>query len=426
MKIMRKIFKKLKNNDKLNTSYPVNKEDWLEFKTNEKLQFDNKDICFYIHIPFCLSKCKFCEYVKYEKTDNASEKRYIEILKRDIQNFIDKHKDKNLTGLDIGGGTPTCLDEDNFKNLLEFVKENIFDKMKLSKDTEPSIESTFLSITEEKIRIISLNGFKRISFGLQTVNKKFLKENDRSHPTVERMKNALSWCEKYGINKVNIDLMYGLKNQTKKDLKDALATIEYFKPQQVTLYEFRTNILKIKENMSKKALFKQYCYLFHKLTRLGYNGIFGQNTFSLDKYDLGLSSYIRHRMLDNTSYKGFGISAQSKGSNGVSYNIGKTEQSLEQILAHGTFDEEDIYVLPKEEMAAKYVAISGYSGRFSLKILDEILKETAREYYKNQLEFLLKKRYVTISANNIVQITKRGFVHYGAILSLFYPSYNKQ
>ena len=77
-------------------------------------------------------------------------------------------------------------------------------------------------------------------------------------------------------------------------------------------------------------------------------------------------------------------------------------------------------------MAAKYVAISGYSGRFSLKILDEILKETAREYYKNQLEFLLKKRYVTISANNIVQITKRGIVHYGAILSLFYPSYNKQ
>jgi len=222
---MRKIFKKLKNNDKLNTSYPVNKEDWLEFKTNEKLQFYNKDICFYIHIPFCLSKCKFCEYVKYEKTDNASEKRYIEILKQDIQNFIDKHKDKNLTGLDIGGGTPTCLNEDNFKNLLEFVKENIFDKMKLSKDIEPSIESTFLSITEEKIRIISSNGFKRISFGLQTVNKKFLKENDRSHPTVERMKNALSWCEKYGINKVNIDLMYGLKNQTKKDLKDALATI---------------------------------------------------------------------------------------------------------------------------------------------------------------------------------------------------------
>ncbi len=414
-------FNESKKNDKLNTSYPIDKSDWKKYKYEGELKFDESKLCFYIHIPFCQSKCKFCEYVKYVKGDEDLEKQYIEILIKDIQNFIKSHRNIELFGFDIGGGTPLILSDENFKTLLEFVKTEIFSKLKIAKDFEASIEATFFSITEDKIKIINRCGFKRISFGLQTVNRKFLKDNHRGSPSLQRMMQVKHWCKTNGIEKINIDLMYGLNGQSKQDLKNSIATIEYFMPEQVTLYEFRTNILKVKENKTKRQLFKQYEFLYKNLIKLGYCGRFGQNTFSLSKTDLGLSSYIKNRMINNISYKGFGISAQSKSREGVSYNIGKEEIPLEKCLENKTFSSEDTYILPKEERLAKYIAISGYCGQFSIKIMDEILGESSREYFKKQFEFLLKKKYIEIF-DDIVFITKRGFVCYGAILSLFYPN----
>ncbi len=420
-----KIFNKLKKNDKLNTSYPIEKEDWAIYKTEQELDFNEDKLCYYIHIPFCKTKCKFCEYVKYIKSDDNLESEYINLLIKDIDKFTKSHSNITLYGLDIGGGTPLCLNDGNFEQLLLFIKNNVFEKLKLSADFEPSIEATFISLTEEKVKMIAGCGIKRISFGLQTVNKKFLKDNDRENPTIQRMDQAKKWCKDNGIEKINIDFMYGLKGQTLNDLKNSLATIEYFKPEQVTLYEFRTNILKIKEYKSKRQLFNQYKFLYKGLKKLGYYGRFGQNTFSLDDKDLGLSSYIRNRMINNISYKGFGISSQSKSKNGVSYNIGKSDRPLQECLACGSFDSEDTYFLPKEEMLAKYIAISGYCGQFNIKIMNEILGKSARDCYKIQFDFLIKRRYVEI-VDDIVYITKRGFKCYGAVLSLFYPKYKKQ
>ena len=417
---MQNTYKKSIKSDKLNTSYPICKEDWQKFKSDRDIKFDEKEICYYIHIPFCKSKCKFCEYVKYIKPSKTLEDKYIDILINDIKNFSENHKNIVLKGLDIGGGTPTCLEYNNLKRLLIFLKETM-SKTTLAEDFEPSIESTFFTIDEEKIKLISNSGIKRISFGLQTVNKEFLKKNSRPNPTLERMKEVLALCKKNGIEKVNIDLMYGLERQSKNDLKSAIKTISILKPQQVTLYEFRTNILNINEFKSKKQLFNEYYYLYKSLLKLGYKGIFGQNTFSIYD-DLGLSSYIRNRMINNISYKGFGISAQSKSKEGVTYNIGKGGKTLEECLNVGYFDFEDSYILPKEEMLAKYIAISGYCGRFNLNIMQKILKEDPFKTFKEQFEFLLRKKLIYIK-DDTVFFTKKGFVHYGAILSMFYPSH---
>ncbi len=417
---MQKTYKKLIKSDKLNTSYPIRREDWLKFKSERDIKFDEKEICYYIHIPFCKSKCKFCEYVKYLKPEKSLEDKYVDILIKDIKRFSETHKNIVLKGLDIGGGTPTCLEYGNLERLLNFLKDFI-SKTTTAEDFEPSIESTFFTIDEEKIKLIVNSGIKRISFGLQTVNKKFLKRNSRPNPTLERMKDVLSMCKKNGIAKVNIDLMYGLEKQNKKDLISAIKTIAILKPQQVTLYEFRTNILNINEFKSKKQLFNEYYYLYKSLLKLGYKGIFGQNTFSIYD-DLGLSSYIRNRMINNISYKGFGISAQSKSREGVTYNIGKSGKTLEECIEKGSFDFEDSYILPKEEMLAKYIAISGYCGRFNLMIMEDILGENPLDVYKEQFEFLLSKKLIYIK-DNFIFFTKKGFVHYGAILSMFYPSY---
>ena len=121
-------------------------------------------------------------------------------------------------------------------------------------------------------------------------------------------------------------------------------------------------------------------------------------------------------MLNNISYKGFGISAQSKNSMGVAYNIGKSDKPLKDCLKEGSFIEEDVYILPKEELLAKYVAISGYCGRFNLKIMEEILNCDPLKYFSEEFEFLLSKNYIKIDNDEVI-LTRRGFLHYGAVLS---------
>jgi len=138
--------------------------------------------------------------------------------------------------------------------------------------------------------------------------------------------------------------------------------------------------------------------------------------------DYGLSSYLRHRMFDNMAYRGFGISAQSKNTEGVAYNIGKNGESLQECLRGESIRYDDIYRLPKEELLAKYIAISGYSGRFNIKIMNTILNEDASEYFKEQLKYLENNDFIRINnETGIVEITKTGFKYYGAILAMFYP-----
>ena len=412
-------FSVLSKSDKLNTSYPVTPSHWKQYKKNCELEYTEKDMCFYLHIPFCLSLCKFCEYVKYPKPQKELQQKYVDILKKDILNFITTHPNINLIGLDIGGGTPTCLDNEVFEDLMKFTK-TILKKLKLAQNFEPSIEATFLTINERKIKAIKSAGINRISFGIQTVNKKFLKDNNRQNPTLNKMIETFDLCQKNNIKKINIDFMYGLQNQTKKDLQNNLALIEFFMPSQVTLYEFRTNILNIKEYKTKNQLFAQYKYLYKKLKKLGYYCDFGQNTFSLDKKDLGLSSYLRNRMINFTSYKGFGISSQSKSNQGISYNIGKNAKNLENCIKNNTFNSEDTYILPKDEMLAKFVAVSGYFGKIKLDIMEDILNQNPKQYFEQEINFLLSRKLIKLLDNQIV-ITPKGFKHYGAVLAMFYP-----
>ena len=151
--------------------------------------------------------------------------------------------------------------------------------------------------------------------------------------------------------------MYGFENQNQNMLDNSIHAIEELQPDQVTLYEMRYNHNNLEySRINRETLFEQYSYLFQKIKALGFNGNFGQNTFSLFD-DFGVSSYIRSRMLDCIPYKGFGISAQSMSWKGIQYNILKTSTNR-SLPAFDEIKENDIYLLPEDEIAAKYVCIA--------------------------------------------------------------------
>ncbi|MDE6535226.1 MAG: radical SAM protein [Muribaculaceae bacterium] len=422
------LFEQRKKNPLFNTSYPLSPDDWAKYSTPGTLPFDSSGpIAFYIHIPFCSQICSFCEYTKMRVPSRDLQINYLNALGNQIERFIEQHPEMKIYGFDIGGGTPTSLDL--FPGFMMWIRE-FLESQTFTFNFEPSIEGSFDTLVDDylgqhKSFYIAKAGFKRLSLGVQSTSNTVLTPLHRNNISAAKMGKAIDEWHRLGISKINLDLMYGLPGQTLENIKKDIDIIRELNPEQVTVYEFRTNQLKTKYKPDSDICFNQYCELFDGLSRLGYFGEFGRNTFSRDRYDLGLSSYLRHRMFDGWQYKGFGISAQSMSPFGVSYNIGKNE-AIEKLIDQNwlikngsTYEASTYYQLPRHEILNKFIAISGYSGGFSLAAAKNIFGNEFDTRYSTVIRFLRNENLATIKGDRL-QLTETGFRHYGTALSLFY------
>ncbi len=416
---IKELFVQRKDDPIWNTSYPVSPADWTRYRVSRPLSFaSDRELSFYIHVPFCRRLCSFCEYTRMVCPGEEIQRKYVWTVDREVSRFVSCHPDVLLRGFDIGGGTPTALSETNLGLLLQTFREAV-DWLDVAADFEPSIESTFDTVTERKAALIARAGIRRVSMGIQSTDADVLKKNNRIGTDIESMKRTMEMLRGNGIKKVNLDMMYGLRGQTAETIRKDLQTISDLNPEQVTLYELRTNMIGEGAHMSKEELYQAYTALYNGLTAMGYRARFGQNTFSRDPGDMGISSYLRSRMLDGVAYKGFGISAQSMSSEGISYNIGKSSGDVRALIEGEDYSEEYTYALPPQELAAKYLAIGAYNGSFSLSHLTRILGRDAKDHYKEQIDFCLAEGYVEILEDR-VYITPKGFKYYGAVFSLFH------
>ena len=285
------LFQLRKNDPRWNTSYPLNPSDWTDYRVPDSLSFENDSrMSFYIHIPFCKQLCSFCEYTRMLCPDENVQKEYLLAIANDIKQFRQKYQDITLLGFDIGGGTPTSLSEKNFSLLMQ-IYQTAISGLKLDDRYEPSIEGTFNTLSEEKLEDMAKNGFHRLSLGVQSSCSSVLHQHQRRYSSEAMMSSWLIKAWGKGIKKVNLDFMYGLKGQNESTIQQDLDLIGRLKPQQVTIYELRTNMILAKESFTKEELYDQYVHYYDGLLAMGYKARFGQNTFSLDAADEGL---LRH------------------------------------------------------------------------------------------------------------------------------------
>lgn len=437
------LFEQRKHQPQWNTSYPLRPDHWARYRWGgDELSFDGKqpfvgkqpfggkqvlpfdgeqELSMYVHVPFCKRLCSFCEYTRMVLPDEATQTHYVDVVRSDIRHFREQMGTFRLAGFDIGGGTPMALSDHAFGLLLDVYDEAV-DGLLLAADYEPSIEGTFASVSRQKLERVAASGVRRLSLGLQTTSGDVLCRQNRAVESIASMARVLDMAAACGMSKVNVDLMYGLPGQTQVSIAADISILGTLRPQEVTLYELRTNMIACKALPSKDVLFAQYAQLFEALTAMGYHARFGQNTFSLSPVDGGVSSYLRSRMLHGTSYRGFGVSAQSMSRRGVAYNVGKSASadSLKKILPGNSYAEQDVYLLPPAEWVSKYVSIAAYNGAFSLRRIEEAVGKEAMRPYLDVLRFCLAENLMTVDdANNWVRITPHGFKHYGAVFSLF-------
>ena len=165
----------------------------------------------YIHLPFCSSICNYCDFPKvlYGK---KMIKKYLTCLEQEIKN---RYKNELVKTIYIGGGTPTCLDTLELKQLLELTKI-----LKKEKEIEFTIESNIESITPEKIKLLIQYGVNRISLGVQSFQDKVLKELNRHH-NKEMIINVIKELKRNNFKNISIDYIYGINediNSVKEDI----------------------------------------------------------------------------------------------------------------------------------------------------------------------------------------------------------------
>jgi len=169
-----------------------------------------KNTALYIHIPFCKHKCIYCDFYSIITTDNINP--FLSALKKEIEYYAKEYSEgRIITSIFFGGGTPSLIESDYLKEILEQINKYFT----VSENVEITIETNPGTISLEKLKLFREIGFNRISIGVQSFNDNELKFLTRIHSKDEAIKTVYD-AEKAGFENINIDLIFNLPKQTKK------------------------------------------------------------------------------------------------------------------------------------------------------------------------------------------------------------------
>lgn len=415
-----------------NTAYPLRPTSLKQYELEDtdeiyKVVKGNieslEEICLYVHIPFCQARCKFCEYVVLnEKPSEEIQNKYVSYLLKEIEMYRKIIKEKPVVGFDLGGGTPSFISIENLKLITDSInKFNLKDNIYLSVETTPVIAANDF----EKIKAIKELGYNRISMGFQTVSEKLLESLGREGST-SIYEKAVKNIRQAGFDRLNIDLMYGFLNQSDEDFANTIKYTIALNPEFITLYRNRYKGTSLEAESQGVTLYKinrQYDIAYRLLKEAGYIANNGKNTFSKIPGDLGTSSYLTKRVVDATSYIGFGLGAQSFVGNYLAYNLGCVDHKLDKYfdsIDKNILPINDIANMPIEEVRAKALSVMFYFGYISLKSYKNRFNEDFKEIYKEQIEFLTKNYLMEFIDEDTFMLTDYGAAHLYGIIPLFY------
>ena len=190
-----------------------------------------KGLGLYIHIPFCVSKCKYCDFYSIAGVDEEGKDKYLEALLCHMSEYKLQTKNYVVSSVYLGGGTPSLLSEKQLKTLMKAVKKNF----RLSQRCEISMEVNPGTVDEHKLRAIRKTGVNRLSIGAQSFHEGELRTCGRIH-TPEEIYGCILDARKAKFENISLDLMYGLPSQTKKALFENLDNAFNMNVDHISLY----------------------------------------------------------------------------------------------------------------------------------------------------------------------------------------------
>ncbi|CDA67818.1 putative oxygen-independent coproporphyrinogen III oxidase [Clostridium sp. CAG:510] len=189
-----------------------------------------KSISIYIHIPFCVKKCQYCDFLS-APADSRAQEVYLRALKQEIREQAARYREYEVQTVFIGGGTPTAVP---CENLCEVLK-TVFSFYRMNPHAEISMEANPGTVTKEALLSYRKAGINRISIGLQSADDVELKLLGRIH-TYRDFQQTYRWAQEAGFTNINLDIMSALPGQSVENYKKTLETILSLKPQHISAY----------------------------------------------------------------------------------------------------------------------------------------------------------------------------------------------
>lgn len=200
---------------------------------------EKKKLGIYVHIPFCKSKCEYCDFYSIGGgRDKRLTDDYLQTLADHIKEAGTLAPDYRVDTVYFGGGTPSFFGAENLEKILDEIHRHFH----LTSDAEITAEANPDSITLPGLRRMLRAGFNRLSIGVQSDDDEMLKKLGRPH-NFQQAKQAMELARKAGFANISLDLMYGLPNQTVDQWKETVLNIISLRPEHISCYG-----LKVEEN----------------------------------------------------------------------------------------------------------------------------------------------------------------------------------
>ncbi|BBE31964.1 coproporphyrinogen III oxidase [Tepiditoga spiralis] len=352
----------------------------------------------YIHIPFCKSKCYYCDYNSIVNTN------YFEQYFKALNNEIELYKNNNflIKTIYIGGGTPSFVDSKYIKNI--FYKINEIFNMDLKEFT---IEVNPESVEELKLIDYKEIGINRISMGIQSSSNKILKTVNRIH-TLEKARKSYYTLKKYFKN-INLDFILGLPFETEKTIINNLNLIKELNPQHISYYLFdSSHETPLMKKIEKKELTLPNSEFLEDMLDIIYIDLkkMNYNRYEISSWSKDNNFSIHNKVYwKNENYIGFGVSAGSHISK-------KRYVNTDSILKY-------INSLNKNKMEYEYYHKNDEKKDFietifmGLRLLEGISIKTLKERYSEKLviNFINKLTAIQselISIDETLKLTEKG------------------
>ena len=192
---------------------------------------NKEELSLYIHIPFCVRKCGYCDFLSAPADEKARD-RYVQALLMEIERYQGTETaDRKIKTLYIGGGTPSILSVDQLDCIMQKIKYTF----NFCDDIEASMEMNPGTASKEKCRALYQMGINRLSIGLQSTNDMELKTLGRIH-SYEDFINTYTWCREAGFQNINVDLMAALPYQIVESYTTGLRKIIRLAPEHISAY----------------------------------------------------------------------------------------------------------------------------------------------------------------------------------------------
>ncbi|MBL5981156.1 hypothetical protein NAAC61_03200 [Petrotoga sp. 8T1HF07.NaAc.6.1] len=266
---------------------------------------NSNDIAVYLHIPFCVRRCLYCDYVS--TTDLSLKEEYFNALYKEITLKGKKLKDRKVRTIYFGGGTPSFTEEEFILQTFRSLQEN----MDLSDLKEFTIEVNPESVDEKKVQLYKEIGINRISMGFQSTSDKILKTVGRAHDFNKGLESYKLLASFY--DNINVDFILGLPYENFETVNSNLEFIEKMKPSHISYYLLDSShdtplkhFLETKEMKlpDEDFVYELLDYIYDQLEKLEYN------RYEISSWSLPNKECMHNKFYwYNLDYVGFGVSA---------------------------------------------------------------------------------------------------------------------